>query len=373
MRQRLTTTALLTLLCLAGRAGAQPPSLAEAYAGEFLVGGAIGTRQIMTDDHPALEVARRQFNTITPENLLKWSEVHPEPERYDWEAADRLVEFGEANGMFIVGHTLVWHSQTPRWVFQGDDGEPLNREQLLERMREHIHAVVGRYKGRIGGWDVVNEAVLDDGSPRETPWRRIIGEDYIEKAFQFAHEADPDAELYYNDFSMFHPGKRRAVAQLVRRLKDAGVRIDGVGVQAHWGLDFPTLEEADQTISDYAALGVNVMITELDINVLPRPDRRQDAEVGRRFERREAADPYRDGLPDEVQQRLADRYGEIFRLFRRHSDHLSRVTLWGVDDGQSWHNNWPIRGRTAHSLLFDRQYQPKPAFHSVVKAASDDE
>lgn len=320
-------------------------------------------------DTNALEVIKTQFNTISPENALKWASVHPEADRFDFAAADRYVAFGEKYGMFIVGHTLVWHSQTPGWVFRGEQGNPPDRETLLGRMREHISTVVGRYKGRVNGWDVVNEALQDNGSLRQSPWNRIIGEDYLAKAYQFAHEADPKAELYYNDYSLEIASKRDGAVALVKKLQAQGIHITAIGMQGHYGLKRSDPKATEASIEAFSKLGVKVMITELDMDVLPPPGAYRGADVSVNFERHKELDPYQDGLPEEVQQQLATRYGEFFRVFVRHCGEISRVTFWGVTDGDSWLNYYPVRGRTAYPLLFDRHYQPKPAYAAVLATA----
>lgn len=345
--------------------------LRDAFRDRFLVGAALSSAQFSGRDTLGAELVRAHFNSVTPEDVLKWDSVHPEPGVYDFDGPDRFVSFGETNGMFIVGHTLIWHNQTPRWVFEDDAGRLLNREQLLERMRDHIHTVVGRYKGRIKGWDVVNEAIVDDGSYNESLWLRIIGEEYVVRAFQFAREADPTAELYYNDFSVENSPKREGVKKLVKMLQAAGVTVDGIGIQGHYLMDWPTPGQLDSTIREFAGLGVQVMITELDVDMLPRPEGGGDAEVSRRFAYREEIDPYRNGLPAAKQQELAERYAELFRVFVRHSDRIGRVTFWGVDDGGSWLNGFPIAGRTNYPLLFDREGKPKLAFASVLKTVTE--
>jgi endo-1,4-beta-xylanase len=356
-----------------GADAAGRPALKDAFAGDFRVGVAVGTEQIEGHEPAALTLVEQQFNSISPENLLKWEEVHPEPDKYNFAPADLYVDFGKKHGMKIIGHTLVWHNQTPAWVFKDEAGNPVDRATLLDRMHDHIQAVVGRYKGRINGWDVVNEALDDDGNLRPTPWKTIIGDDYIEKAFQFAHEADPDAELYYNDFDQWKPGKRRAVNKLVNDLKSKGIRIDGIGIQGHWGMDYPSHDEMEAMFDDYDKLGVKLMVTELDINLLPQPEPGQTgAETTRNYNQQKKLDPYADGLPDSLQQSLADRYAEIFACFLRHRDTIDRVTFWGVHDGNSWLNYWPIQGRTAYPLLFDRQLQPKPAFDAVIQTTKKD-
>lgn len=360
---------------------AAEPRLKDAFRDDFLVGTAPSTAQVMGEEPAALDLAARQFNAITPENCLKWAEVHPKPDEYDFEAADRYVAWGEANDMFIVGHTLIWHNQTPPWAFQGEGGKPLDRETALARIEKHINAVVGRYKGRVNGWDVVNEAIDDDGTlrtgrvgqwPRRgEPWHAAIGDDYIEQAFRMAHAADPEAELYYNDFNEWYPEKIEAISKLVTDLKAKGVRIDGLGLQGHWGLDYPTLEEIDHMLSEYGKLDVKLMITELDVSVLPMPGRQTGAEISSTARPEDAGNPYADGLPPEKQQELAQRYADIFRLFKKHADKIDRVTFWGVHDGQSWRNNWPVPGCADFPLLFDRQYQGKPAFDAVIEVAGE--
>jgi endo-1,4-beta-xylanase len=340
------------------------------FAPQFRIGAALNEDQFRGIDARGAEIARRHFNSATPENVMKWEVIHPEPGRYDFSLADRFVQFAEENEMFIVGHTLVWHSQTPAWVFQDAQGGPATRELLLERMRDHIRTVVGRYRGRVHAWDVVNEALNEDGTLRQSPWLQIIGEDYLEHAFRFAHEADPQAELYYNDYSIEHnAAKREGAVRLIRNLQSAGAPVHGMGLQGHLNLTRPTLPQLDSAIVAFADLGIKVMITELDIDVLPPAGQYQGADISYRAELQEQLNPYREGLPEAVQQELAQRYADLFDVFLKHRDVITRVTFWGVHDGQSWRNYWPIEGRTAYPLLFDREYQPKPAFDAVVGTA----
>ena len=342
-------------------------TLKDAFHGYFRIGAAVNQAQFEEKDTRGAAIVKAQFNTISPENVLKWESVHPRVDGYNFEPADHYVEFGEKNKMFIIGHTLVWHSQTPRWVFQDADGKPLDREALLNRMHDHIRTVVGRYKGRIKGWDVVNEALNEDGTLRQSPWLKIIGEDFIAKAFQFAHEADPAAELYYNDYNLEIEAKLKGAVELVKKLKAQGVPIYAVGSQSHDKLDFPTAEQHDATITALAAAGVKVNITEFDVDVLPRATRQNTADVSARVEGQAAMNPYTEGLPDAVQQQLAKRYAELFAVFIKHKADITRITFWGVTDGVSWLNNFPVRGRTNYPLLFDREGKPKPAFDAVVK------
>lgn len=361
MKRLLLLAPLLNMALLGQIASAE--TLKEVYGSHFLVGAALNRDQFEGRDERAAAVVRREFGTISPENALKWGAIHPKPGVFNFVDADAYVAFGEANKMAIIGHNLVWHQNTPDWVFEG-----MTRDALLERLRDHIHTVVGRYKGRIKGWDVVNEAIAMDGSMRESPWFKIIGPDYVEKAFQFAHEADPAAELYYNDYSLEVPAKRKGALALVKRLKDAGIPITGAGLQSHDRLDWPKLEEADATIRDFAALGLKVNITELDIDVLPATAK-PDAELTQTGKADAKLDPYRGGLPDAVQQQLANRYGDLFRIYLRYPGIIDRVTFWNVTDAESWLNQFPVKGRTNYPTLFDRQGQPKPAYDAVLKAA----
>jgi len=348
-----------------GAAAQKQRALKDVFKNDFKIGAALNPRQFFEQDARGAEIVKTHFNSITPENVLKWALVHPEPRKYDFTATDRFVEFGEKHGMFIVGHTLVWHNQTPRWVFQDEKGNAVDRETLLSRLREHIFTVVGRYKGRIKGWDVVNEALNQDGTMRQSPWMKIIGEDYLERAFEFAHQADPDAALYYNDYDLELPAKRAGAVELIKKLKAAGVSISGVGLQNHNLMDWPSAADEDATITAFSALGVKVHITELDVDVLPRTTK-PGADYAVDVPITPQLNPYVDRLSDAMQLALAKRYAELFRVYLKHRDAIERVTFWGVADGDSWLNNWPMKGRTNYPLLFDRLGQPKPALSAVI-------
>ena len=345
-------------------------TLKDAYKKHFLMGAALNRDQFTEKDARGVGIVKAQFNSISPENILKWESVHPELNRYAWDGPDAYVAFGEKNKMFIVGHTLVWHNQTPKWVFEDASGKPASRELLIARLKDHIHTVVGRYKGRIHGWDVVNEALNEDGTLRQTQWMKIIGEDYLALAFQFAYEADPKAELYYNDYSLENEAKRNGAVDLVKKLLAKKIPVKAVGLQGHNKLrDFPTLEQQDATIKAFADLGVKVCITELDIDVLPRAMQNQGADITLNVELQEKLNPYKNGLPDAIQQELAKRYADLFGVYLKHQKSITRITFWCVTDGDSWLNDWPVRGRTSYPLLFDRAGKPKPAFDAVIKAA----
>ena len=356
------------LLVITSSAMAQP-ALKDAFKDKFLIGAALNESQFTGQNAAQAALVKKQFNSITPENILKWEKVHPEPDRYDFGPSDAYVAFGETNQMFIIGHNLIWHAQTPDWVFADVNGNPVTRFVLLQRMHDHIFAVVGRYKDRIQGWDVVNEALADDGTLRDSPWRKIIGDDYLVKAFEFAHAADPKAELYYNDYCLENEPKRAGAIALVKKLQAAGVHLTGVGVQSHVNLDWPSLPQEKATITAFGDLGLKVMITELDVDVLPQADINQGADVSRHVASQAALNPFVDGLPDAQQQALAQRYADLFAVFLKHSDVVKRVTFWGVTDGDSWLNGWPVAGRTSYPLLFDRAGKPKPAFDKVLETA----
>jgi endo-1,4-beta-xylanase len=353
----------------AGGAGAPAlPPLRDAAKGLFLVGASLNSKHIRGEDAAGLKLVEEHFNTVTPENDMKWARIHPKPGEYTFELADRFVDFGTSRGMFVVGHTLLWHTQVPAWVFQNEQGGDASREELLGRLREHIHTVVGRYRGRVKGWDVVNESIHDDGTLRTNePWYRILGEDAVFEAFRAAHEADPDAELYYNDYTLANPVKRAGVLALVKKIRARGLRIDGVGSQDHHLLEWPTVEQVDAMFRDFGEAGFPMMVTELDVSALPRPNNDDGANIATLYTRTDELDPYTAGLPPAMQERLAERYRSLFEVYVRHAANLKRVTFWCVTDQGSWLNNFPIRGRTDYPLLFDRQYQPKPAAHAVVE------
>lgn len=342
-------------------------NLKDAYSDRFYVGAALNLDQIWERNSAAVAVIEEHFNTIVAENCMKSMFMQPREGEFYFDDADRFVEFGEKNNMHIVGHTLIWHSQAPEWFFTDQNGNDVSREVLIARMKNHIQTIVTRYKGRVHGWDVVNEAILDNGEYRESKFYEIIGEDFLLLAFQFAQAADPDAELYYNDYSTALPEKREGIVRMVRKLQDAGAKIDGLGMQEHHGLTHPALKEVENTIEAFADVGVKVMVTEMDISVLPHGRGNLGAEISDTSAYEEKLNPYTEGLPEEKMQELGERYKAFFELYVKHQDKISRVTLWGVGDGDSWKNDWPIEGRTDYPLLFDRDYQPKPFLADILE------
>ncbi|MGV3615746.1 MAG: endo-1,4-beta-xylanase [Fimbriimonas sp.] len=349
-----------------------PAPLKDAFRGKLAIGTAVSTGVLQGRDAATERLVRTHFSALTAENAMKPDALQPREGEFTFADADRLVAIGKASGARVVGHTLVWHSQTPRWFFEGKDGQPVTREVALDRLRTHIKTVVGRYRGRVKEWDVVNEAINDGpGVLRNTPWLRAIGEDYIAEAFRAAHEADPDAILIYNDYNIEQDYKRPKARELLKKLVDQKVPIHGVGIQAHWRMPNPPFAETEKAIQEFSALGLKVMFTELDLGVLPT--RYQGADISRTEamtpEQVAVMNPYTKGLPDEVAQQHAERLGEAMRLFLRHRNVVTRVTFWGVHDGSSWLNDFPVRGRTDYPLLFDRELKPKPAFFSVQRIA----
>ncbi|MBW5447696.1 1,4-beta-xylanase [Cohnella sp. CFH 77786] len=326
----------------------EAPSLCRVYEDRFRIGAAVNPWTLAKQQ----ALLRRHFNSLTAENEMKFERIHPLEDRYDFTAADALMAFAEEGGMAVRGHTLVWHNQTPAWVFKGPDGEPVDRTTLLGRMRSHIHAVVGRYKGRIYAWDAVNEAVADEGDDllRESPWRSIAGDDYIGKAFEYAHEADPDCRLFYNDYNESFPAKREKIYRLVEELKRDNVPIHGVGMQAHWNLFSPGLDDIREAIERYASLGLEIHITELDMSVFAFEDRRTDLQ-----------------RPTEEMQRLQEeRYASVFALFREYAAYIKSVTFWGAADDYTWLDGFPVKGRKNWPFLFDELHRPKGAFWDVL-------
>ena len=342
------------------------PTLKEAFKSNFLIGSAVNDNLVSKKDSLGEQIVLTEYNTITPENSMKWMYMEPEQGKFEFETADKYIDFSTKNDIAFIGHNLVWHSQLAGWVEKIE-----SKEELSASLKNHVQTVAARYSGKIHGWDVVNEALNEDGTLRNSLFLKQLGPDYLINSFKWAQEADPKAELYYNDYNMTRQEKRAGAIKLVKDIQASGARIDGIGMQAHWGLEDPTLEEIETSILEYSDLGIQVMITEFDITVLPNPWDLEGAEVSQNFEGSEHMNPYTKKLPDSVNTQLAQRYKDIFSLFKKHSDKISRVTFWGINDGVSWLNSWPIEDRTNYPLLFDREYNRKPAYYSVLEVAKD--
>lgn len=356
----LSAIALLNSSVLPNGASAQKlPSLKDAYKKDFGIGTAMNNAQIDERDPKTTEFIVRQFNMVTPENIMKSALLHPKWDTYTFEMADKLVAFGQKHNIKINGHTLIWHSQLPSFI-RGIK----SADSIRTFFNDHIKTVAGRYNGKVHSWDVVNEALNEDGTMRKSVFLQYLGEDFVTEAFRLAQQAAPKTELYYNDYNNEQPKKRAGCIALMKKVKDAGVRIDGVGIQGHWHVGRVPFKDIEDSILEYSAMGLQVMFTELDIEVLPRNF--QGADVGQRMTANAQSNPYPTALPDSVQNQLAADYEALFKLFLKHKDKVTRVTFWGVNDGDSWLNNWPVRGRTSYPLLFDRKNQPKPAFDKVI-------
>ncbi|MGQ8366667.1 endo-1,4-beta-xylanase [Glaciecola sp. 1036] len=355
--------AVVLLLPLA----AQAKDLRDAFEKHFLIGTAVST-SMLENPEQSEKLICQHYNALTAENAMKWQNIHPTQDTFDFSLADKLMAMAKRCEAEVIGHTLVWHQQTPDWVFEDEQGNPLSREALLARLKNHITTVVSRYKGKVKGWDVVNEALNDDGTFRVTKWHTIIGDDYIIKAFEYAHAADPEAELYYNDYNMYNAKKAAAAAEIVKSIKAAGLPITSVGMQGHYSVFYPDLNLVEDSIKRFMALGVKVSITELDVSVLPFPEQAQvGAEVSQSVEFEEKLNPFANGISEQMQDRLTKVYVDLFSIFLKYQDTIDRVTLWGVDDSVSWRNNWPVPGRTDYPLLLNRQKEPKPAYTAVTE------
>jgi endo-1,4-beta-xylanase len=334
--------------------GQDQKSLKQAYQDYFPIGVAVAPRNLSGSE---ASLITGQFSSITPENAMKMGPIHPEPNRYAWEGPDAIVAFAQKNGMKVRGHTLCWHNQTPKWFFTDSLGKQVSREVLLARLKQHINDVVGRYKGKIYAWDVVNEAVPDTGTSiyRKTRFYEIIGEDYIEKAFEYAHAADPSAKLFYNDYNTESASKRERIFQLLKKLKEKKVPIHGVGLQGHWSIYEPSAAELEKSITQFASLALEVQITELDVSVYPKE-----------HERRARKSTDNGVLTPEMTAKQATQYKMIFDVLRKHKGTITGVTFWNVSDKSSWLDNFPVPGRKDYPLLFDQNYKPKQAFDDVV-------
>ena len=330
--------------------------LKDYYKNYFPIGVAVSPRALKTDEAGLI---LQHFNSLTPENAMKMGPIHPKENEYYWKDADSIIAFAQRNKLKVRGHTLLWHQQTPAWLFVDAQGAKVSKEVLLQRLKDHITTVAGRYKGKIYAWDVVNEAISDKHNEylRPSEWLKIIGEEYIAKAFQWAHEAAPDALLFYNDYNEISPVKREKIYKLVKGLKDAGVPIHGVGLQAHWAVNEPSGGQLDSTIKRFADLGLKVQITELDISVY-------DKEHNARERKAEDADTT---FSAQKEQRQLEVYKMAFELFRKYRNSISGVTFWNISDRHSWLDDFPVKGRKDYPLLFDKALQPKKAYWEVVK------
>lgn len=340
----------------------QIPSLKETFKNDFSIGTALNTQQIEEKDPQSATLVPVQFNAVTPENIMKSEIIHPGWDQYNFDLADKLVAYAQKINTRVNAHTLIWHSQLPAFARNIKDADSVRQFFVT-----HINTVASRYDGKVYSWDVVNEALNEDGTMRHSIFFEKLGDDYIVEAFRLAQKASPHSKLYYNDYNIEQPKKRAGAIAIIKKIQAAGVRIDGVGIQGHWRANNVPLKDIEESIREFAALGIEIMFTELDLGVLPNPWDGNSAEVSQTAAYNAKMNPYTNGLPDSVAQQQATAYADLFNLFLKYKKNVSRITFWGVNDGLSWLNDWPIQGRTNYPLLFDRKFQPKPAFYSVIK------
>jgi endo-1,4-beta-xylanase len=332
-----------------------PKGLKDYYANYFPIGVSVSPNQL--HDSLVSKLILQQFNSVTPENAMKWGQVHSAENIYNWKDADAIVAFAVTHGLRIRGHNLCWHEDNPDWLFKDDKGKLVSKAVLLKRLKDHIDTVVGRYRGKVYAWDVVNEAIDDDSTKflRNSLWYQICGDDFIIKAFEYAHEADPNAVLFYNDYNTERPEKRERVYRLLKLLKDANVPINAVGIQAHWSIYEPSSADLIATIKEFSSLGLKVQVTEMDVSIYPW-------EKSRRAKRPGEADAY----TPELEQKQADKYAEMFKIFRDYKSVISGVTFWNISDKSTWLDYYPVPGRKNYPLLFDKNLQPKKAYFKVI-------
>lgn len=354
MLKKVLLTTVTLVFCLGSLTAQDNKGLKDYYRDYFAIGVAVSPRALTTDEAGLI---KKHFNSLTAENAMKSQPIQPRENEFFWKDADSIAAFAQRNNMKMRGHTLVWHNQAPKWFFE-DNGKPVGKEKLLERLRTHIHTVVGRYKGKVYAWDVVNEAISDNPNEflRNSKWLEICGEEYIAKAFQYAHEADPHALLFYNDYNEIDPSKRRKIIRLVEELRTKNVPIHGVGLQGHWALNEPSRQQLDETLNDFSKLGLNIQITELDISVYPKEHSARE---------RTAGDAQTEFTPEKEKEQ-AEVYKMCFGLFRKYKSSITSVTFWNISDRHSWLDNFPVRGRKDYPLLFDKNLKPKAAFREVV-------
>ncbi len=328
--------------------------LKDYYKNYFPIGVAVSVNSLSGQTG---DLILAQFNSLTPENAMKMGPIHPREDYYNWRDADSIVNFAQQHGLRVRGHNLCWHEQTPGWLFKDAQGNQVTKEVLLQRLKDHITTVVSRYKGKIYAWDVVNEAIADDSTQflRNSMWYKICGEDFIAKAFEYAHAADPKAILFYNDYNTERPEKRERIYKLLKKLVDAGVPINAVGLQAHWSIYEPTPDDLRNTIKKFSSLGLKIQFTEVDVSIFPWEKASRNLRPG------EVA-----ALTPELEKKQADKYAEMFKIFRENKKVITGVTFWNISDKHSWLDDYPVRGRKNFPLLFDENLQPKKAYWSVV-------
>jgi endo-1,4-beta-xylanase len=367
IQKRLKLAATIAVIFMASNsinAQGNKSSLKKTFNNDFLIGTAMDAAQIEEKEPNAAKLIPQQFNAVTPENIMKAEIIHPAWDKYNFDLADKLVAYGEKYAIKINAHNLIWHSQLPAFV-KGIK----STDSIKIFFENHIKTVASRYDGKVYSWDVVNEALNEDGTLRNSIFLQKLGPDYVTEAFRLAQQASPHAQLYYNDYNIEEPKKRAGAISLIKKIQAAGVKIDGIGIQGHWHLGKVPFKNIEESIEEFSKLGIKVMFTELDISVLPSPFDHNTADVNAKAQNNIKMNPYPNGLPDSVQLVLTNDYISLFKIFLKHKDVISRVTFWGVNDTQSWLNDWPIPGRTDYPLIFDRKFQPKEAYYKLIELA----
>jgi endo-1,4-beta-xylanase len=359
------------VLLAALRTNAEQPSLFQSASADFAIGAAVTSAQVKDPATSALIL--HQFNCLTAEYEFMPQFIEPKPGKYTFDRADKVADFAQMHHLPLTGHMLCWGQLTPAWMYADGNGKPLPREQALTNLKQYIDGTVQHFNGKVDSWNVVNEAISDNANEwlRDTPAHKAIGDDYIEKAFEYAHAADPNVPLYYNDYNIEDPQKLPKVLKLIKQLQEQKVRLDAVGIQGHWLLDYPNVSVIDDGIDALTKAGVKVMITELDVDVLPRKAG-ADLDLAEQSKQHGTTKPTAELITPDLLQREAARYSEIFKVLKKHRDKITRVTFWGVDDSQSWLNDYPIKGRMNAPLLFDRKLQPKLAFDAVINVLKEE-
>lgn len=328
------------------------------------------TGQVSNDQTADWPVIAKNFNWVVAENCMKCEVIHPREGVYDFTLADQFVNKAKAAGMKVLGHCLIWHSQCAPWFHYDSEGKPVSRDVLKKRMREHIYTIVSHFRGRVDAWDVVNEAFEDDGTPRQSLFHQILGTDYIPLAFQYAHEADPAAQLYYNDFSMNKAAKVEGVCRFFRPLIEQGLPVTAIGMQGHMiledNVDNSVIRQYEHSIETIAATGVPTFFSELDLSVLPNPYGFSGANISDKFAYRPEMDPYTKGLSKEQNAKMEQFWIDFYKMLIPHHKDILRVNFWCLNDANSWRNDFPIKGRTDYATLFDRQSRPKPVVQKLI-------
>lgn len=355
MRSKFAITVICLILCF--HIHAQDKGLKDYFKKDFTIGVAVSPRALKTDE--AILITK-EFNSMTPENAMKMGPIHPFENQYNWAGGDSIAAFAKRNNMKLRGHCLCWHNQTPRWLFfDSSTNQQVTKEVLLKRLKDHITAVVTRYKDVIYAWDVVNEVISDkeDEYFRPSLWYQICGEEFVAKAFQYAHEADPKAILFYNDYNEINAVKRQKIIRMVKDLQSKGIPINGIGLQGHWAINEPSKEQLDQTLKDFSALGLQLQVTELDISVYPK-------EHTARERKPSDSDTV---FSAEKESKQIEVYKNCFELFKKYKKRITSITFWNISDRGSWLDNFPVRGRKDYPLLFDAQLKPKKVYWEIIK------